>query len=370
MGSVFNSYTTIRNFWIPHHPRLITSQSFRLFSLRKIIKTAAENSTAEPACRVDKRHRIPLLYIGEQKANMGAAAELRKQIESALAGRIPAALSPRPHSRAGADPLRPGGGRCHARRRAAAGCHHGADRRPILPDAPPWRSPPSPGSRNRATAAPTWISPTPWTRFRPPLLAWSCTACSGSAHHAAPRVAAHSRPATRPALRATDLLLNAGGFRALVLDLGDLPPEQTRRIPLATWYRFRLQAEKSRTLFLLITCAQDCAQGCAQTHAQSYVKSYAQSCAAVTLHCRPAEPHWRQAAEHSAAPARRTALPPQPGARPRRRSHPQKAGSLRPSLRSRLEQPHSVDRMSHAVTAVSLSPSARLRRAGSRPHPP
>ena len=38
-----------------------------------------------------------------------------------------------------------------------------------------------------------------------------------------------------------------------MLDLGDVPPEQARRVPLATWYRFRLQAEKSRTLFLLIT---------------------------------------------------------------------------------------------------------------------
>ena len=55
------------------------------------------------------------------------------------------------------------------------------------------------------------------------------------------------------ALRATDLLLAAGGFRAIVLDMGDVPPEQARRVPLATWYRFRLQAEKSRTLLLLLT---------------------------------------------------------------------------------------------------------------------
>jgi hypothetical protein len=64
------------------------------------------------------------------------------------------------------------------------------------------------------------------------------------------------------ALRATDLLFSTGGFRAVVLDLGDVPPEQVRRIPLATWYRFRLQVEKSRTLFLLLTriaCANSCA---------------------------------------------------------------------------------------------------------------
>ena len=50
-----------------------------------------------------------------------------------------------------------------------------------------------------------------------------------------------------------DLLLNAGGWSAVVLDMGDLPPEQARRVPLATWYRFRLQAEKSRALLLLLT---------------------------------------------------------------------------------------------------------------------
>jgi len=86
------------------------------------------------------------------------------------------------------------------------------------------------------------------------------------------------------ALRATDLLLATGGFRALVLDLGDVPPEQARRVPLATWYRFRLQVEKSRTLFLLITRV-----GCAN------------SCATVSLHCRQAAVNWQQAAENSPA---------------------------------------------------------------------
>ena len=84
------------------------------------------------------------------------------------------------------------------------------------------------------------------------------------------------------ALRATDLLLSAGGFRALVLDMGDVPPEQARRVPLATWYRFRLQAEKSRTLFLLVTRVP-----CAG------------SCASVSLACRQTAIDWRQAAESS-----------------------------------------------------------------------
>jgi hypothetical protein len=84
------------------------------------------------------------------------------------------------------------------------------------------------------------------------------------------------------ALRASDLLLSTGGFRAIVLDMADVPPEQARRVPLATWYRFRLQAEKSRILFLLMTRVP-----CAN------------SCAAVSLHCQQWEIDWQQAARNS-----------------------------------------------------------------------
>jgi recombination protein RecA len=109
-------------------------------------------------------------------------------------------------------------------------------------------------------------------------------------------------------LRATDLLLSAGGFRALVLDLGDLPPEQVRRVPLATWYRFRLQAEKSRTLLLLITCAPH-TTACASTSyapttsaSAPTAKACAANCAAVSLRFEPASADWRQATLHADAP--------------------------------------------------------------------
>ncbi len=55
------------------------------------------------------------------------------------------------------------------------------------------------------------------------------------------------------ALRATDLLLAAGGFSAIVLDLGSTAPEFAWRIPLATWFRFRAGAERSRTVLLVLT---------------------------------------------------------------------------------------------------------------------
>jgi recombination protein RecA len=81
-------------------------------------------------------------------------------------------------------------------------------------------------------------------------------------------------------LRATDLLLNAGGFRAIVVDMGDVSPEQARRVPLASWYRFRLQAEKSRAILILVT----------QT-------ACASSCSSVTLHCSEADEQWQYANE-------------------------------------------------------------------------
>ena len=55
------------------------------------------------------------------------------------------------------------------------------------------------------------------------------------------------------ALRATDLLLQAGGFGAIVLDMGSLAPEHVSRIPLATWFRYRAAAERTQASVLLLT---------------------------------------------------------------------------------------------------------------------
>jgi hypothetical protein len=64
------------------------------------------------------------------------------------------------------------------------------------------------------------------------------------------------------ALKATDLLLQAGGFAAIVLDMSDVLPQHIMRIPLSTWYRFRLAAEQARTALVFLTqspCASSCA---------------------------------------------------------------------------------------------------------------
>jgi len=64
-----------------------------------------------------------------------------------------------------------------------------------------------------------------------------------------------TKPWTRidQAMRATDLLLQAGGFSAIVLDLGSIAPAHVSRIPLATWFRYRAAAERSRASVLLLT---------------------------------------------------------------------------------------------------------------------
>ena len=74
-----------------------------------------------------------------------------------------------------------------------------------------------------------------------------------------------SRPwdALDHALKATDLLLQAGGFSAIVLDLAGTSPEHSWRIPLATWFRFRAACERSRTILVLLTqypCARSSAE--------------------------------------------------------------------------------------------------------------
>ena len=64
------------------------------------------------------------------------------------------------------------------------------------------------------------------------------------------------------ALRATDLLLQAGGFAAIVLDLGSIAREHAQRVPMATWFRYRAAVDKAQASLLLLTqdaCAKSSA---------------------------------------------------------------------------------------------------------------
>jgi hypothetical protein len=72
------------------------------------------------------------------------------------------------------------------------------------------------------------------------------------------------------AIRTTDLLLQSGGFASIVLDLGETAPEHGCRIPLATWFRFRQAADRTRCSLLVLGKA-----------------AYAQSSAALAVECVP-----------------------------------------------------------------------------------
>ena len=51
------------------------------------------------------------------------------------------------------------------------------------------------------------------------------------------------------------------GWGVIAMDLGDMEPKEARRIPLNTWYRFRLAVENKSTAFVLIgqePCAGSC----------------------------------------------------------------------------------------------------------------
>lgn len=72
----------------------------------------------------------------------------------------------------------------------------------------------------------------------------------------------NSETALDQALRVMDLLLQSGGFGMVILDLGDVPFRMARRIPLASWFRFRRVVEPTPTALLVITqeaCAKSCA---------------------------------------------------------------------------------------------------------------
>ncbi len=82
------------------------------------------------------------------------------------------------------------------------------------------------------------------------------------------------------ALKTTDLILHNGGFGAVIMDLGDVAQTNTRRIPLATWFRFRRAVENTPTVFLLLT-----QESCIQT------------CASLVLRCECRKQRWGQAVE-------------------------------------------------------------------------
>jgi hypothetical protein len=94
-------------------------------------------------------------------------------------------------------------------------------------------------------------------------------------------------------LTVTDLLLQGGGFGMVVLDLGDIPVESARRIPLTSWFRFRRAVEPTATVLLLVE-QEPCAKTCA---------SLVLRLQAVSIHVSSSSERWRQVGGAENSPA-------------------------------------------------------------------
>jgi hypothetical protein len=65
------------------------------------------------------------------------------------------------------------------------------------------------------------------------------------------------------AFKAADMILHAGGFGVVVLDLCEVPLRDLNSIPLSYWYRFRLAVENTPTS-LIVTGDQPLVKSCAR----------------------------------------------------------------------------------------------------------
>lgn len=91
-------------------------------------------------------------------------------------------------------------------------------------------------------------------------------------------------PMTRieQALKATDLVLQAGGFGLVAIDFGDIAPEYARRVPLTSWFRFRRAVENVSTALVVLE----------QT-------PHARTCASLVVELEPAPAQWSHATTQS-----------------------------------------------------------------------
>ena len=82
------------------------------------------------------------------------------------------------------------------------------------------------------------------------------------------------------ALRSTDVLLQGGGFGLVALDLGEIPAETARHVPLNVWFRFRRAVENTPAIFLVLER-----------------EPHAKTCASLVLRMRAEAARWSQAVE-------------------------------------------------------------------------
>ncbi|HEY4816847.1 MAG TPA: hypothetical protein VIH67_05415 [Candidatus Acidoferrum sp.] len=85
------------------------------------------------------------------------------------------------------------------------------------------------------------------------------------------------------ALRATDLLIQAGGFGMVAVDLSDVPAKTVRQVPLNAWFRFRRAVEDTPTILLLLE-----------------QEANAKTCASLVVRLEAGEARWTEAGETKA----------------------------------------------------------------------
>jgi hypothetical protein len=97
------------------------------------------------------------------------------------------------------------------------------------------------------------------------------------------------------ALKATDLLLQSGGFGLLVVDLADIAPEVARRVPLTSWFRFRRAVEETSTALVVLE-----------------QEPFARTCASLVVQLRHKQAKWSglMASEFYAPAEHNCAVPP------------------------------------------------------------
>jgi hypothetical protein len=87
------------------------------------------------------------------------------------------------------------------------------------------------------------------------------------------------------ALRAMDLLIQAGGFGMVAVDLSDVPSRTVRQVPLNAWFRFRRAVEDTPTILLLLE-----------------QEPHAKTCASLVLRLEPGAARWAEASPPVAQP--------------------------------------------------------------------
>lgn len=114
-----------------------------------------------------------------------------------------------------------------------------------------------------------------WSLFRASAERGECVALVDTYNNFDPCVAAgvgvnlsrllwaRCRSQAEAALKAADLLVHAGGFALVVLDLSGIEERTTRRIPASVWFRLRRGAEQTGCAFV-VTAERPLTGSCAQ----------------------------------------------------------------------------------------------------------